>query len=119
MSSSTARKAKGERAESVLFEDVTNPFCGLLPDDLVVERTEEGLKVLKNGCGQSVAGFERKLPPSSPQVGGKDVSLGEAIKQAAKLLGKAKLPLYGGLATDVEGMPTGQRAHSSSSAPIR
>jgi formylmethanofuran dehydrogenase subunit B len=104
MSSSTARKAKGERAESVLFEDVTNPFCGLLPDDLVVERTEEGLKVLKNGCGKSVAGFERKLPPSSPQVGGKDVSLGEAIKQAAKLLGKAKLPLYGGLATDVEGM---------------
>ncbi len=26
------------------------------------------------------------------------------IKQAAKLIGKAKLPLYGGLATDVEGM---------------
>ena len=104
MSSSTARKTKGERAESALFEDVTNPFCGLLPDDLVVERTEEGLKVLKNGCGKSVAGFERKLPPSSPQVGGKDVPLGEAIKQAAKLLGKAKLPLYGGLATDVEGM---------------
>lgn len=104
MTSSAARKAKGERAESVLFEDVTNPFCGLLPDDLVVERTDQGLKVLKNGCGKSVAGFERKLPPSSPQVGGKDVPLGEAIKQAAKLLGKAKLPLYGGLATDVEGM---------------
>ena len=65
MSSSTARKAKGERAETTVFEDVTNPFCGLLPDDLVVERTEEGLKVLKNGCGKSVAGFERKLPPSS------------------------------------------------------
>ncbi|MGH6748807.1 MAG: formylmethanofuran dehydrogenase [Methyloceanibacter sp.] len=104
MTSSAARKAKGERAESVLFEDVTNPFCGLLPDDLVVERTDQGLKVLKNGCGKSVAGFERTLPPSSPQVGGKDVPLGEAIKQAAKLLGKAKLPLYGGLATDVEGM---------------
>ena len=26
------------------------------------------------------------------------------IKEAAKLIGKAKLPLYGGLATDVEGM---------------
>jgi len=104
MTSSIVRKAKGERAETTVFEDVTNPFCGLLPDDLVVERTEEGLRVLKNGCGKSVAGFERKLPPSSPQVGGKDVSLGEAIKQAAKLLGKAKLPLYGGLATGVEGM---------------
>ena len=66
MTSSAARKAKGERAELVLFEDVTNPFCGLLPDDLVVERTDQGLKVLKNGCGKSVAGFERKLPPSSP-----------------------------------------------------
>jgi formylmethanofuran dehydrogenase subunit B len=104
MTSSIVRKAKGERAETTVFEDVTNPFCGLLPDDLVVERTEEGLRVLKNGCGKSVAGFERKLPPSSPQVGGKDVPLGEAIKQAAKLLGNAKLPLYGGLATDVEGM---------------
>ena len=87
-----------------MFEDVTNPFCGTLPDDLVVERTDQGLKVLKNGCAKSIAGFERKLPPSSPKVGGKDVSLGEAIKQAAKLIGKAALPLYGGLATDVEGM---------------
>ena len=87
-----------------MFEDVTNPFCGTLPDDLVVERTEQGLKVVKNGDGKSVAGFERKLPPSSPKVSGKDVDLDKAIKEAAKLIGKAKLPLYGGLATDVEGM---------------
>ncbi len=106
MPSSNARKAKGERASSELFENVVNPFCGTLCDDLVVERTEKGLKVVKNGCSQSVAGFERKLPQARPQVGGKDVSLGEAVKQAAKLIGKAKLPLYGGLATDVEGMRT-------------
>jgi formylmethanofuran dehydrogenase subunit B len=87
-----------------VFEDVTNPFCGTLPDDLVVERTEQGLKVVKNGDGKSVAGFERKLPPSNPKVNGKDVDLDKAIKEAAKLIGKAKLPLYGGLATDVEGM---------------
>ncbi len=74
MPNSNARKAKGEHAESTIFEDVTNPFCGTLPDDLVVERTEQGLKVLKNGCSKSIAGFERKLPPSSPKVGGKDVS---------------------------------------------
>ena len=54
--------------------------------------------------GKSVAGFERKLPPSSPQVKGKDVDLAKAIDAAAKLIGKAKLPMYGGLATDVEGM---------------
>ncbi len=104
MMSSPARKAKGERAESIVFENVTSPFCGTLPDDLVVERTDQGLKIVKNGDGRSVAGFERKLPPSSPKVGGKDADLDKAIRQAAKLIGKAKLPLYGGLATDVEGM---------------
>lgn len=104
MTSSPARKAKGERGESTVFEDVASPFCGTLPDDLVVERTERGLKVTKNGDARSVAGFERKLPPSAPKIGGKDVALDQAIKEAAKLIGRAKLPLYGGLATDVEGM---------------
>ncbi|MGE5261658.1 MAG: formylmethanofuran dehydrogenase [Actinomycetota bacterium] len=104
MTSSPARKAGGERGEPALFEDVTSPFCGTLPDDLVVERTDQGLKVVKNGGGRSISGFERKLPPSSPKVGGKDVDLDKAIQEAAKLIGKAKLPLYGGLATDVEGM---------------
>ena len=104
MPSSSARKAKPERASKELFENVTNPFCGTLPDDLTVERTDKGLKVLNNGDGKSVAGFERKLPPSSPQVKGKDVELAKAIDAAAKLIGKAKLPMYGGLATDVEGM---------------
>jgi formylmethanofuran dehydrogenase subunit B len=104
MPSSPARKAKSERASKEVFENVTSPFCGTLPDDLVVERTEKGLKVLENGCARSLAGFERKLPEARPQVGGRDVSLDEAIKQAAKLIGKAKLPLFGGLATDVEGM---------------
>lgn len=104
MPSSNARKAKGERASSELFENVTNPFCGTLPDDLSVERTDKGLKVLKNGCAKSVAGFERKLPEAHPQVKGKEVDLNTAIQEAAKLIGKAALPLYGGLATDVEGM---------------
>ncbi len=104
MSTSTARKAPGERGKPALFEDVTSPFCGTLPDDLVVERTDQGLKVVKNGDGKASAGFERKLPPSSPKVGGKDVDLDTALEEAAKLIGKAKLPLYGGLATDVEGM---------------
>jgi formylmethanofuran dehydrogenase subunit B len=104
MPSTNARKAKGERASSELFESVTNPFCGTLPDDLTVERTDKGLKVLKNGCAKSVAGFERRLPPASTQVKGKDVDLAKAIQEAAKMIGKAALPLYGGLATDVEGM---------------
>ena len=42
MPSSNARKAKAERASKELFENVTNPFCGTLPDDLTVERTGTG-----------------------------------------------------------------------------
>ena len=104
MPNSSAGKAKAGRAGAELFENVTSPFCGTLPDDLTVERTDKGLKLVKNGCSQSVTGFERKLPPSSPQIGGKDVDLNTAVKEAAKLIGEAKLPLFGGLATDVEGM---------------
>jgi formylmethanofuran dehydrogenase subunit B len=87
-----------------LFENVACPFCGMLCDDLSVERNADGLKVRKAGCGRAVAGFERKLPAAGPQVRGKDVPLDEAIAAAADLIGKAALPLYGGLATDVEGM---------------
>ena len=104
MPSPSPRQPSGERASPKLFENVVNPFCGTLCDDLAVERTAAGLKIVKNGCSQSVAGFERKLPPASPSVNGKDVDLAKAIKEAAKLIGKAKLPLFGGLATDVGGM---------------
>jgi formylmethanofuran dehydrogenase subunit B len=104
MSNFSARQAGSERAKSELFEDVTSPFCGMLCDDLRIEREGDRLKVLENGCARSTAGFERKLPPASPQVKGKDVPLADAIAAAAALIGKAKLPLYGGLGTDVEGM---------------
>ncbi|MGH6737045.1 MAG: formylmethanofuran dehydrogenase [Methyloceanibacter sp.] len=91
-------------ASPELFENVACPFCGMICDDLAVERTDKGLKVRKAGCGRAIAGFERKLPPSSPLVRGKNVTQAEAIAEAAKLIGEAALPLYGGLATDVEGM---------------
>jgi formylmethanofuran dehydrogenase subunit B len=104
MPRSSPGQAKAEHPGSYLFENVVNPFCGTLCDDLVVERTKTGLKVAKNGSSQSIAGFERKLPPANPSVKGKDVALAAAVKEAAKLIGKAKLPLFGGLATDVEGM---------------
>ena len=104
MQDSSAREAPGDRATHKLFENVTCPFCGMLCDDLEVENRDGALKVLKNGCGRSIAGFERKLPPSRPQIRGKDVTLAEAVKEAAALIGKANNPLFGGLATDVEGM---------------
>jgi formylmethanofuran dehydrogenase subunit B len=104
MANSIARKSSGERAASELFHDVTCPFCGMLCDDLEIERNGTNLTVRKNGCGRSVAGFERKLPEASPLLRGKPVALQEAVAEAAALIGKAQLPLFGGLATDVEGM---------------
>ncbi|SFV38607.1 formylmethanofuran dehydrogenase [Hyphomicrobium facile] len=84
--------------------NVACPFCGILCDDLEIGPSSEGLKVLKNGCVKSVAGFERKLVEPSPQVDGKDVSLDEAIAAAARLIRESHLPIFGGLATDVEGV---------------
>ena len=103
MQASTAPKT-GERNPCDRFKNVTCPFCGMLCDDLEVERTDEGLKVVKNGCGRAVAGFERQLPPAPPLVGGKEVQLSDAISEAAQIIRQAELPLYGGLATDVDGM---------------
>jgi formylmethanofuran dehydrogenase subunit B len=104
MQDSSVRKATGGRPTHEVFHNVTCPFCGMLCDDLEVENTDGALKILKNGCGRAVAGFERKLPPSSPQVQGKEVTLAEAVADAAALIRKADSPLFGGLATGVEGM---------------
>ena len=84
------------------YHNVTCPFCGLLCDDLTVTRTGSTLKV-NTGCPRATAGFQRPLPPAKPTVREAEVSLDEAIKAAAGLIRQAKLPLYGGMATDVSG----------------
>jgi formylmethanofuran dehydrogenase subunit B len=104
MPTSPARQAEGGREKPELYDNVACPFCGMLCDDLEIERSGDTLKLRKNGCARAKAGFERKLPASSPSVKGKDVDLATAAQAAARLIGKAKLPLFGGLATDVEGM---------------
>ncbi len=63
----------GGGAASELYQNVTCPFCGLLCDDLEVARTGSTLKVVKNGCPRSAAGFERTLPAAKPMVDGKEV----------------------------------------------
>ena len=86
-------------------ENVTCPFCGLLCDDLTVERDVTGnLNVIKNGCQKSVTFFGRSPQAPSPRVGGKPVAIEEAVAKAAEILGKAKLPLFAGLGTEVQGM---------------
>lgn len=49
-------------------------------------------------------GYSRARLNLHPQVDGNPVSLDAACQQAARLLTRARQPLYGGLATDVAGM---------------
>lgn len=94
----------GGSAASDQYENVACPFCGILCDDLVIERTSGGLKVKKNGCEKAIAGFERQVNGARPQIAGKDATLAEAVAAATDLIRKSRLPIFGGLGTEVDGM---------------
>ncbi len=93
-----------EAPASAQYDDVACPFCGIQCDDLQISRTASGLKVNKNGCSKAIAGFERAVATSGPQIAGKPATLAEAIAAAARRIKAARLPLFGGLGTDVDGM---------------
>ena len=88
----------------------TCPACGLLCDDVVLEKKQQNnnqqIKVLANGCAKSVAFFEQKLSQVSPQINGKPASLTLAVAHAAKLIKASQQPLFAGLSTDVQGFRT-------------
>ena len=87
------------------LEAVTCPACGLLCDDIRIERDSAGqLKMRDKGCAKSVTFFERTRQTSSPSINGKPATLNEAIKTAADILRNANQPLFAGLGTEVHGM---------------
>ena len=91
-------------SQASTVETVTCPFCGLLCDDLRINRDTAGnLNVIENGCAKSVTFFGRPIA-TPPRVGGKPVELKEAIAKAAEILKSAKQPLFAGLGTEVYGM---------------
>ena len=91
---------------SQAFHNVTCPFCGLLCDDLSVQRDAGGtLKITEKGCARSASSFGRLVSASpSPRIAGKPVALATAVSEAASILGGAQLPLIAGLGTEVQGM---------------
>src|SRR3546814_654998 len=91
-------------AERTLWRDVTCPFCGLACDDLTIEREGDRLSVREAGCARSRAQFERPQPAAEPQIDGNASDLESAVARAADLLQDSRLPLFAGLATDVDGM---------------
>ena len=86
--------------------DVCCPFCGLLCDDLSLA-CEGGRVTLADGvCERAARGYAAAsvAPAASPRVAGREVSLEQALAEAARLLRYARLPLFGGLASDVAGV---------------
>ena len=83
--------------------NVACPFCGLVCDDLVVGTEGGRLTVQANGCAIAIAAFEGADGGAGPRISGVAASLADAAATAARLLLLSRLPLIGGLATDVEG----------------
>jgi formylmethanofuran dehydrogenase subunit B len=87
------------------IEAVTCPACGLLCDDLSVERQADGaLTVIKNPCAKGVKFFQYLPSTTQPRINGKPSDLQAAIAKATEILGAAKHPLLSGLGTDIQGM---------------
>ena len=101
------------------IEAVTCPACGLLCDDLSVERHADGaLKVIKNPCAKGVKFFQYTPKTTQPRIAGKPSDLQAAIAKATEILGGAKHPLLSGLGTDIQGMRAVMNLAEKSGATI-
>lgn len=86
------------------IKEVPSPFCGIGTDDLTIQIDGVSLKVTENGCAINTPAFEQAMTDLSPRIQGKEVSLDAAVAQAAELLRNTNQPVFGGCATDVNGM---------------
>jgi len=83
----------------------TCPFCSLLCDGFRVE----GSRVLQLQAGdcprarKGLSHFRAEPARATPRVRGEAVDLDTAITMAAQWLHRSRLPLFGGLSTDVAG----------------
>lgn len=88
-------------------QEWTCPFCALLCDGFRVESQQGGLKLVGSDCSKAVQGLASFGPvPAAPSatVDGREVSPDAALDAAAERLAASRMPLFGGLATDVAGM---------------
>jgi formylmethanofuran dehydrogenase subunit B len=98
--------------------DVICPFCGTLCDDLEIQVSDDGTKILEvyNACAIGAEKFlhsqakDRITRPRMQQEDGsyKEVSYDDAIEYTAQMLAKAKKPLmYGWSSTSCEAQSVG------------
>lgn len=77
---------------------LTCPFCGLACGDLRI--SDAGLDT--RGCARAAAGFARAKAPQKPHaIAGRPASLEAAIEAAADILRAASMPVFHGLAADL------------------
>ena len=84
--------------------EVPSPFCSTGSDDLTIQVDGVSIKVTKNGCAVNTPAFEQLITDTKPRVDGKEVTFGEAVTRAVRILKKSNQPVIGGCATDVNGM---------------
>ncbi len=101
-----------------LVTDVVCPFCGTLCDDLEVNVSDDGTKILEvyNACAIGAEKFlhsqakDRVTRPRMKQEDGswKEVSYDEAVEYTAKMLADSRKPLmYGWSSTNCESQAVG------------
>ena len=91
----------------MLRHNIACPFCGLCCDDLTVNNEAGKLTVDANGCALCEQGFfqsgDTGTTGQQAHIQGRACSLDDAVARAVELLRNARLPLIGGLGTDVAG----------------
>ena len=101
MAEETNKKAKEESKNIKIVEDATCTFCGCVCDDmeLHVDLDEKRITKAKNACVLGRAWFAEHTIEDAPaaMIDGKEVTIEEAIEEAAQTLVKAKFPITYGL----------------------
>ncbi|WP_018410735.1 hypothetical protein [Methyloversatilis thermotolerans] len=94
-------------ATSSVVAEVACPFCGLACDDLSVDTGGDALAVVAGGCPKAQAGFARMgvaHAGAGARIAGKAVSFEEAYAEVARRVKTSALPVFSGMALDVNGM---------------
>jgi len=86
----------------------TCPYCALLCDHTQVDLADPP-RLRGASCPRADGALAHLLPADNPEatqawVKGTRASVAEALDVAAQWLSQSRLPLFGGLATDVQGM---------------
>lgn len=94
-----------DNSQQSALQTAVCPYCALLCDDLVLApKTNQGFTITRNGCRRASQDFARAPLANTPRIAGRETTLELAVRAAARLLKRSRQPLFGGLATDVDGM---------------